>query len=531
MCSWLALALAWIPVGATGATGAGGAGDPVAGVWKGTLIGDDALFPKSGVPASFWLARGPDGVTGSLEFQGFTIDPITGTFDPATGVLSIAGEGRGAPVTARVDVASDELAGELTGLGRTFPVSARRIATVVLPAPAAPAAPVDVARLDADDWRADLAFLADYLPQVHANAFHTITPEGWRAAVGALDARLDELDGPRAAVALAQLVARVGDAHTELAWRELAGFDAAPIRFERFADGVFVTGVDARWSHLLGARVIEIGRRSPARALDAAATVFAAENDSWRARKGLGNLAIPRLLEVLDVSSLGEALPLVVETPDGQEIEDLVEGPASAGWRSLPDPTAPDAPRWSLRRGERYWFEPLEGPAGPALYWAYNKCAEDPRRPMVDFLDELLATFDERGATRLVIDLRNNSGGDSSVLSTHLPRLFEHCGADALRVLIGPTTYSSGMMNAHQLRTAGATLFGEPTGGKPNSWGELRSFRLPRSGLAVFYSVKYFRMLDEDPPAVEPDVLVRPRAADVFAGRDPVLATALAHGG
>ena len=105
--------------------------------------------------------------------------------------------------------------------------------------------------------------------------------------------------------------------------------------------------------------------------------------------------------------------------------------------------------------------------------------------------------------TGFVIDLRNNTGGNSAVLSERIPRILGHPPiAGRVLVLIGPATYSSEMMNAQQLRDAGATLVGEPTGGKPNSWGELRSFRLPRSGLQVFYSTKYFRMLADDPPAV-----------------------------
>ena len=506
--------------------------DPVTGVWKGTLTGKGEFFPESGVPASFWLTLDDERVTGAMAFQGFEVAQLEGAFDEAENRWSIAGQARGAPVTAHLAVTGDELEGEVVGLGQSFPVHARRIAASVLPEPISPAAPVNLATLTEQAWLDDLRFLAQYLPQVHAHAFHSTSQDDWNDAVTALVTRLPELDGTAKAIALAQLVARVGDAHTELHWRELPGFAGVPVRFEAFADGVFVTAVDARWESVLGAEVLEIGRRSARRALDAVATVFAAENDSWRVEKGLGNLAIPGLLSALDVSSLGSAVPLIVETRAGEELEVLIESVGSTTWRQLPDPGSDATPRVRRRQNERYWSEPMtsvETGGAAALYWAYNSCAEDPERPMQAFLDDLLKTFDDAGAERLILDLRNNSGGNSAVLSQHLPLLFERCGAEAIAVLIGPTTYSSGMMNAHQLRERGATLFGTPTGGKPNSYGELRSFRLPASGLRVFYSTKYFRMLEDDPPAVEPDVLVEPRAADVFAGRDPVLEAALAH--
>ena len=66
-----------------------------------------------------------------------------------------------------------------------------------------------------------------------------------------------------------------------------------------------------------------------------------------------------------------------------------------------------------------------------------------------------------------------------------------------------------------------------PTGGMPNSYGEVRTFRLPNAGLSISYSTKYFRMLEEDPPSVEPDVLVELGSEDHFRGQDPVLERAL----
>ena len=38
-----------------------------------------------------------------------------------------------------------------------------------------------------------------------------------------------------------------------------------------------------------------------------------------------------------------------------------------------------------------------------------------------------------------------------------------------------------------------AIFIGEPTGGRPNHFGEVKSFNLPNSGLSVRYSTKYFR--------------------------------------
>jgi C-terminal processing protease CtpA/Prc len=75
-----------------------------------------------------------------------------------------------------------------------------------------------------------------------------------------------------------------------------------------------------------------------------------------------------------------------------------------------------------------------------------------------------------------------------------------------------------------------AILVGEPTGGKPNGFGEVKRATLPNSNLAVFYPVKYFRPIpDADPQSIVPDIPVNLALEDFLGGRDPVLEKALSN--
>ena len=79
-----------------------------------------------------------------------------------------------------------------------------------------------------------------------------------------------------------------------------------------------------------------------------------------------------------------------------------------------------------------------------------------------------------------------------------------------------------------QLKERGAVLVGEPTGGRPNHYGEVRAFTLPNSGLQVSYSTRYFRMMaDADPPALAPDIATPSTLANQFTGFDAALHAAL----
>jgi hypothetical protein len=70
-----------------------------------------------------------------------------------------------------------------------------------------------------------------------------------------------------------------------------------------------------------------------------------------------------------------------------------------------------------------------------------------------------------------------------------------------------------------------ATLFGEPTGSKPNQYGSMDRFNLPDSGLEIACASKFFQ--DARPAdfsmSSTPDIFVRLSSDDFKNNRDPVL--------
>jgi hypothetical protein len=92
-----------------------------------------------------------------------------------------------------------------------------------------------------------------------------------------------------------------------------------------------------------------------------------------------------------------------------------------------------------------------------------------------------------------------------------------------LSAIINRRTISSALLAALDLRNAGAVLAGEPTGGKPNSYGDQRSFQLPNSRLTVSHPTKYFDLVPGDPPALASDVAISITSDEFFARRDPML--------
>jgi C-terminal processing protease CtpA/Prc len=147
------------------------------------------------------------------------------------------------------------------------------------------------------------------------------------------------------------------------------------------------------------------------------------------------------------------------------------------------------------------------------------------------FVKTLFSVVDTEKVKRIVIDLRHNGGGNSGIFAPFLEELKkrqEFLQKESIYVLIGRRTFSSAILNAIDLKKQTPAIFvGEPTGGKPNHYGEVQSFRLPQSGLPVTYSIKYFQVVDDDPESLVPDLLIEQKISDYLRKGDPVLESVL----
>jgi C-terminal processing protease CtpA/Prc len=137
------------------------------------------------------------------------------------------------------------------------------------------------------------------------------------------------------------------------------------------------------------------------------------------------------------------------------------------------------------------------------------------------------------GVRRIVVDLRNNRGGDNNTyppLIEELQRLARHHKRTV--VLAGRATFSAAANFMGDLETATRYLLvGEDSGGAPNLYGDVEPLDLPATGLRVEVATTWWvksRLGAKDPRLTfHPDVVVSPTAKSWFAGRDPALAVAL----
>ncbi|HVS18877.1 MAG TPA: hypothetical protein VMT18_09785 [Planctomycetota bacterium] len=376
----------------------------------------------------------------------------------------------------------------------------------------------------------ELDWLVAALERRHPD-IHSVTPPArFEDAVETLREDLPRRNPAEAFVGLLRIVALVGDSHTRLEdWSPVEEL-RLPVLFGAWPDGYWVMGVQPDHGELFASRLVALEGRPVADCAERLSPLVPHENEIVL-RNGVARLlGLPQVLAAVGLAPDAARVALTLRGADGLEREITLESCPRAqlvGWAALPPPGWSE-PLYRSRLGESWWWTELS--ESRTLYFQYNRCGDDPQAPFVVLAAEILERLDRGDLERLVVDLRHNGGGDSEVLRPLLAGLGQRpeWRGERVAVLIGNATYSSAMMNALALRRdLGAVLLGEPTGQKPNSFGEVRGFRLPFSGLRVGCSTKRFRLVEGDPPSLAPDVPVPTTFDDLHHGRDPVLERAL----
>ncbi|MDX1436558.1 MAG: hypothetical protein R3335_07095 [Anaerolineales bacterium] len=407
---------------------------------------------------------------------------------------------------------------------------------------APPAPPIPTPTIPARDvestaaWRADLAVLVEGMLEIHPDLFWRIPENEFRAAVEALDAKIPELTDRQIIIELARLASLI-DGHTHLPlFQEAVNFGIFPIKLHQFSDGLFVVDADAPNAHLIGSRVTAIGGKPADEAFDLVAGLVSRDNESTVRLLTPVYLTIPEVMQALGIIDEPDQPEYALTTPEGASITvNLVPNGSDQlrDWTSLfidlaRLPERPE-PLYLQNMDENFWYAPLED-AG-SLYIQYNLVQDRSAsgQSLRSMVTEIEAYLEENPADRIILDMRHNPGGNINSAAPLLEMLVLAEAANrpgGLAVIIGPQTFSAATLFAVDLEQNLDPVFaGEPTGGRPNLYGDVRPVILPNSGIRVLVSSIYWERSDPDDRRdwIEPQLEAPLTAEDFFNGRDPAL--------
>lgn len=350
------------------------------------------------------------------------------------------------------------------------------------------------------DIQKDVYFLIAELPDRHKDLYPTISRSAYGESASGLLSSCASLDADHAYVALRELTASIGDAHTCYV-RQMD--QAFPFNLAVLDDGVFITAaldeadLEKELTHIAGIPVFAEGSGG-GDLLSLMSRIVSHENP-YQVRQQLSQLLLdPHILAGLD---LLETDGRVRMTFDDTEIR-YVSPTALSGFRDLDwkvyytdqededggfsREALPDHLRYS-KESYHHTYDTEER----ILHILYNSCTKDPEQTFSEFVDE---AFEDRDPGTVVIDLRNNGGGNSLLIRPLYRRLDALADDVTIYTVIGPGTFSSALMNAIEIEERYGDrnrLIGRPTGGKPNHYGEVSHIELP-SGAYLYWSTRYF---------------------------------------
>jgi hypothetical protein len=411
-------------------------------------------------------------------------------------------------------------------------------ASVETPAPSASSAPSPSAAASAlpDPAAAELDRLLAALETTHPEPFHGIPRDEFVAALDDYRAALPGLTDDQAVVQMMRLVAMLSregrDGH-QFAF-PTAGNEGSvlPLRIYEFEEGVYVTAAAAPNEAIVGSRIAAIAGTDIDEVLAAVEPLVPRD----------GPATVPAFRPVLmlrgqvlaGLGIIGDGpVEVALETPAGDlstvtlELMPFDEYVAWAGAFGMLQLPADDRVAY-LAAPEPLRVELFND---SSLYLRYRSVI----RPDLDEVGALMAEGD---VSRLILDLRQNPGGDNTTYAPLRTLVQEFAGdhPGGVTVLTDRVTFSAAANLATEIEgSTDATFVGEAMGGGLNFWDDVRWVTLDALPvpMQVGVSTRYwqFAAADDQRLTIEPDVPIAVTAADYFAGRDPVLDAALAAAG
>lgn len=390
-----------------------------------------------------------------------------------------------------------------------------------------------------EGWREDIETLAASILRLHPDPFRSISEADFQASVDALIADVPELSDDAIFVRLMRLVASIQDGHSGMFASAQDEFPVHfyPLRFFIFSDGVYLVDASEDYADLIGARLVSVNDMPADEVVDTLRLSASGDNASSQTITTGIQINVPEILRGAGI--IDDQPNYVLELPDGdqQTVNPSVAVELDEFNDIFPSFILPQTGdiRYLSNADESIWFEDLTD--SRTFYLVYNLMRPSSRSGLSvrDVATEIEARLEAESIDRVIIDLRNNPGGDEGTtraLSNLLVNndFFDEDGH--LIILTSQRTFSAAVVFSLRIEAGTSGVFmGEATGGRPLMFENNSLVTLPNSGIKLRIAS---RARQDVPPedtrlTIAPDILVPLRAEDYFAGQDPAFDAALEY--
>ncbi|MGL5822659.1 MAG: peptidase S41 [Sarcina sp.] len=334
-----------------------------------------------------------------------------------------------------------------------------------------------------EKWNEDIDFLKKELKRKHKNLFAYTNEESFNNKIQELKQIINQLDYEEIKVEIAKIIASLKDAHTFMIF---PARKFLPLKFYYFEDGIYIIDTTKKYENLLFKKVLAIEDIAISEVLKDISKIVSFENEALFKAQSMKYLQIAEALYGL----------LIIDDIDTVKIslEDDNYYIKTCSSEALLY-TNTKLPLYALNSSINLWFKLLNT---NKLYIKYNSCKESSTELLSSKFKKIIQLIEEKNITTITIDFRNNLGGNSTLFEPFINYLKEKKPLN-LKIIIGRETFSSALLNVYNLKmNTNAKIIGEPSGGKPNCYGEVLKFTLPNSKFIISYSTKFYRLIDDD---------------------------------
>lgn len=384
-----------------------------------------------------------------------------------------------------------------------------------------------------ENWIKDIEYLSLMLKKTHYDPFCKLNESDWDNAIEELKQDVPFLNNDQILVRIHQFVAMIGDGHTTVySQNSNLPEKVLPILTQVFSDGCYIVGAMDSYKELLGAKIITVNGLDFESVYNTVSSVISVDNEM-----GFKNLFGWSFIRMNLVHGLG-----LSKSRDSLEITyllDSVEGKKTI--QSVKTGERSELVRYhahyekeyplflkNYHRGNRksYWYKYITDEN--ILYVQINGITSLKDNPLPEFCDSINLLIDSLDISAFVLDIRNNSGGNTD-LNKHILRVML---SDKINIkgksftVIGYKIFSAAQNLTTIIENYTETIFiGERTASKPHFIGETNPFTLPYSGLMVGSSnVFHQRGYSTDTRKwVAPDILVEFNFEHFKNGIDPII--------
>ena len=396
--------------------------------------------------------------------------------------------------------------------------------------------------IESENWITDLNFLKTELPKKHKNLFHKLTKQEFENGIENIKNQLDEDTDIETSIKLNQLISQIGDSHTYLSTSHiLKKRKSIPLGLMWFKNGLYVSGTTKDNYEILDKKLISINGFKVDRIIDSLKTLFVHENiaeinkNTPRLLKGKVLLKYFGFSKPNDsiytlelINSKGELTNYKLEETDNSTRNNR---------NKIYMKVSNEKPFYM--NGSRKVFKEKYYPKEKIYFVQYNKCVSKEtiekygnkefayKYPSFkEFETKVLETLRNEDIDKLIFDMRFNQGGSSYLAENLIKQISENKNINKkgkLFVAVGNKTFSSAIFNTVDfIENTNATIIGEKTGGKPNHYGNIKTFLLPYSGIKVTYSSEFYKLNDKNESTITPEVLIERTHEDYKNGVDPI---------